>query len=275
MTTIEGWLTEASHLLSEANIESARLDAELILGHTIRKPRTYLHAHANDELDERRKDIADARIILRVEHTPLAYIVGHRWFYGRQFKTTPAALIPRPESESIIDILDGIITKNLSLFPEQIRIVDVGTGTGCLGITTKLEWPQVDVTLTDNNTHTLNLAKENAKTLDADVHFFKGNLLHGYASPINIIVANLPYVDKKWDVSPETEFEPQDALFAPENGLFLIRKLIVQAQSLLKTDGHLILESDRRQHDAIIADAKQHGFKHVQTEGFITHFVRR
>lgn len=274
MTTIEGWLTEASNLLSKAGIESARLDAELILAHTLRKPRTYLHAHADDELDARRKDIADVRAILRVERTPIAYIVGHKWFYGRMFKTTPAALIPRPESETIIDILDSIVTKNLSLLPEQIHLVDVGTGTGCLGITAKLEWPQLDVTLTDNNTHTLSLAKENAKLLDADVHFVKGNLLHGYATPIDIIVANLPYVDKKWDVSPETESEPQDALYAPDGGLFLINKLIVQAESLLKTDGHLILESDRRQHEAIIAFAKQHGLKHVRTEGLITHFVR-
>lgn len=274
MATIEGWLAEASDLLSKAGIESARLDAELILAHTLRKSRTYLHAHTDDVLDDRRKDIADVRVILRVEHTPIAYIVGHKWFYGRQFKTTPAALIPRPESETIIDIIDGLITKNLSILPEQIHLVDVGTGTGCIGITAKLEWPQLDVTLTDTSTHALNLAKENAKILDADVHFVKANLLHGYATPLDIIVANLPYVDKKWKVSPETEAEPQDALFAPDNGLFLIKKLIEQAESLLKTDGHLVLESDRRQHEAIIAYAKQHKLKHAHTEGLITHFVR-
>lgn len=274
MTTIEGWLARASDLLSKAEIPSPRLDAELILAHTLRKPRTYLHAHADDTLDERRKDIADVRIILRIEHTPVAYIVGHKWFYGRQFKTTPAALIPRPESEAVINILDSIIPKNLSILPERIHLIDVGTGTGCLGITAKLEWPQLDITLTDTSTHALNLAKENANLLDADVHFVKANLLHGYATPIDIIVANLPYVDKKWDVSPETEAEPQDALFAPDNGLFLIRKLVIQAESLLKPDGHLVLESDRRQHNDIIADAKQHGFKHVHTEGLITHFTR-
>lgn len=274
MTTIEGWLTEASDLLSKAGIDSARLDAELILAHTLRKPRTYLHAHTDDTLDERHKDIADARIILRIEHTPIAYIVGHKWFYGRQFKTTPVALIPRPESEAIIDVLDGLITKNLSFLPEQVHLVDVGTGTGCIGITAKLEWPQLDVTLTDTNTHALNLAKENAAALNADVHFVKANLLHGYATPLDIIVANLPYVDKKWQVSPETKTEPQDALFAPDNGLFLIKKLIMQAESLLKTNGHLILESDRRQHEDIIAHAKQHSLKHVRTDGLITHFVR-
>lgn len=274
MTTIEGWLAEASNLLSKAGIESARLDAELILAHTLRKSRTYLHAHANDDLDGRHKDIADVRIILRIERTPIAYIVGHKWFYGRQFKTTPAALIPRPESEAIIDVLDGIITKNLSILPEQLHIVDIGTGTGCIGITAKLEWPQLNVTLTDTSTHALNLAKENAKMLDANVHFVKANLLHGYATPIDIIVANLPYVDKKWEVSPETEAEPQDALFAPDNGLFLIKKLIEQAESLLKTDGHLVLESDRRQHEAIITHAKQHKLKHIRTEGLITCFTR-
>jgi release factor glutamine methyltransferase len=274
MVTVEGWLAEASDLLLEANIESARLDAELILAHTLRKPRTYLHAHADDPLDERREDIANARIQLRIDRTPVAYIIGHKWFYGRQFKTTPAALIPRPESETIITILDSIIPKNLSLLPERVHLVDVGTGTGCLGITAKLEWPHLDVTLTDIDSHALNLAKENAKALDADVQYVKANLLHGYNLPIDIVIANLPYVDQTWNVSPETKSEPKKALYATDNGLALIRKLIVQASALLKTGGHLLLESDPRQQESLITYAKEHGFTHQTTEGFTTHFVK-
>ena len=272
--TIEQWLNEAALELKDAKIGSARLDAELILAHTVRKPRTYLHAHSDDILSERHEDIANARLELRLAHTPVAYIIGHKEFYGRQFKTTPAALIPRPESEAIINQLREIIPANTSLLPERLHLVDVGTGTGCLGITAKLEWPELDVTLTDIDKYALNLAKENAEKLDADVHFVKANLLHGYALPIDILVANLPYVDRTWDVSPETHTEPEQALYAADDGLALIKKLIHQASSLLHTGGHVLLESDVRQHEAIIALAKDQGFKHVQTEGLITRFSR-
>jgi release factor glutamine methyltransferase len=272
MTTINSWLGEAASLLKETQIDSARLDAELILSHTIRQPRTYLHAHGDENLDDRQETVANARLELRVDHTPVAYIIGHKEFYGRRFKTTPAALIPRPESETIIELLKNIVPNNLSLVPEKIKLVDVGTGTGCLGITAKLEWPEIDVTLTDVNVHALNLAKENAEILQADVRFLKNDLLGRYGTPITIIIANLPYVDRSWDVSADTRAEPDDALYAERGGLSLIYRLLDQAHLLLEPNGHILLESDPRQHSEIIEHAKKLGFHHEKTEGFITVF---
>lgn len=272
--TYDSWLKHASSSLKEAGIDSARLDAELILAHTIRKPRVYLHAHGDEILDERRKQIADARIGLRLDHTPIAYIIGHKDFYGRQFKTTPAALIPRVESEAMIDLLKDIVPNNLSLLPHQSRLVDVGTGTGCLGITAKLEWPELDVTLTDISTHALYLAKENAASLGADVWFAKANLLHGYTTRIDILLANLPYVDESWDVSPETNAEPQEALYAANEGLALIYQLIDQAAAVLKNGSHMLLESDTRQHIKLIEHATKKGFHHNKTKGLICAFTR-
>jgi release factor glutamine methyltransferase len=273
--TYNDWLREATELLSRANIASARLDAELILAHTIRKPRVYVHAHGDEPLSARHDDIASARLELRLDRTPIAYIVGHKEFYGRRFKTTPAALIPRPESETIITLLKDIVPANLSLIPEQLHVLDVGTGTGILGITAKLEWPELDVTLTDIDKYALNLARENADRLCADVHFLKANLLHGVTLPIDILIANLPYIDRHWDVSPDTHAEPELALYAADGGLALIRTLLQQSALLLKPGAHLLLESDTRRHDAIVAMAKESGYRHRQTEGFITHFVRR
>ncbi len=272
MLTYDSWLSEASALLTDAGISSARLDAELILAHTIRESRTYLHAHGDEIIDDRHEDIANARLELRVDHTPVAYITGHKEFYGRRFKTTPAALVPRPESEQMIEVLGSIVPKNLPLLPEKLKLVDVGTGTGCLGITAKLEWPELDVTLTDNSIHALNLAKENAALLHADVNFLKNDLLRGYAIPVDIIMANLPYVDRRWDVSPDTQAEPEEALYAADGGLALIRQLVDQAALLVRPRGHLILESDPRQEHKVIELAKQRGFKHLDTQGFITLF---
>ncbi|MFZ2544804.1 MAG: peptide chain release factor N(5)-glutamine methyltransferase [Candidatus Saccharimonadales bacterium] len=272
--TIETWLTEATNVLKADNISSAKLDAELILSHTLRKQHTYLHAHGDQELDARHKDIADARIQLRLDHTPVAYIVGHKEFYGHRFKTTPTALIPRPESEVIIELLTDIIPKNSSLIPTTLRLIDVGTGTGCLGISAKLEWPELDVTLIDISRHALNLAKENAELLHAEVNLVKADLLHGFVDNVDIIIANLPYVDKSWDVSPDTYTEPDQALYAPDGGLALIKQLITQSTLVLPHGGHLLLESDIRQQEAIIAFAKDNGFKLEIVKDLITQFIK-
>lgn len=270
--TIHQWLIEATTLLKAEGIASARLDAELILAHTIRKPRTYLHAHDDDEVEARHLEIADTRLQLRIERTPLAYIIGHKDFYGRKFKTTPAALVPRPETESFIELLKAIIPTNLPLIVDRKTLVDVGTGTGVIGITAKLEWPELDVTLTDISQQALNLAKQNAAALSADVHFHKGDLLRGYAMAGDIIVSNPPYVDRAWDVSPETHAEPELALYANKQGLALIDQLLVQAAQLLKPGGSLLLEADERQHAAIIQSAKAQGLKYVSDLGLILRF---
>lgn len=272
--TITEWLAQATYELKSADIESARLDAELILAHTIRQPRTYLHGHGDNELNPRHEDIANARLELRLDRTPVAYIVGHKEFYGRRFKTTPAALIPRPETESFIELLAKIMPTNLPLVKEQRTLVDVGTGTGAIGITAKLEWPELDVTLTDISQQALNLAKQNAENLHADVRFYKADLLRGYGAPIDIIVSNPPYVDREWEVSPETHAEPDLALYAKSHGLALINQLLVQAALLLKPNGSLLLEADERQHAAIIQTAKDQGLTHQESLGLILHFVR-
>jgi release factor glutamine methyltransferase len=272
--TVAEWLSEATKELQKAGIPTARLDAELLLSHTLRKPRTYLHAHGDQELDDRQRDIAEARLELRLDYTPVAYIIGHKEFYRRRFKTTPAALIPRPESEAIIELLKTIMPTTLPLVKEKKYLIDVGTGTGALGITAKLEWPELDVTISDISQHALNLARENAKLLHAEVHFHKGDLLRGYGAPADIILANLPYVDRTWDVSPDTHAEPELALYATDSGLALIKQLIGQAAQLLRAGGSLLLESDERQQAAIIQFATSHGLKHRTTLGLITHFTK-
>lgn len=273
--TCDEWLRQASTRLAKAGVDSARLDVELILAHTLRKPRTYLHAHGEVVLNNRQTTIANARLELRCNQTPIAYIIGHKEFYGRLFKTTPAALIPRPESESFITVLKNILENNSTSHRPKLHLVDVGTGTGCLGITSKLEWPELDVTIIDNSTYALTLAKENASLLGAKVHVTKNDLLSSYGLPVDIIIANLPYVDRSWDISPDTQAEPAEALFAEKGGLSLIYRLLDQTVLLLRSGGYVLLESDPRQQDSIIDYAKSRNLKHCKTEGFITVFSRQ
>lgn len=272
--TISQWLHQASQQLADVKITSHKLDAEIILAHTLRKSRTFLHAHGDESIDHRHFDIAETRLQLRLERTPLAYIVGHKEFYGRLFKVTPATLVPRPESEAIIDLLKDIVAHPLPIGDSPQQLVDVGTGTGCLGITAKLELPQFNVTLADISRHALQVAKTNAALLHANVILLESNLLENYPFTADIIIANLPYVDHAWEVSPETKFEPTQALYAEDNGLHLIKKLLAQTKTHLQPHGHILLEADPRQHQAIIGFAKQSGLKKQTIRDFIIHLQK-
>ncbi len=253
---ISEWLKIATKSLKTANIPSARLDAELILANTLRKNRTYLHAHLDEEIDPRRFDIANARLDLRLDRVPIAYILGYKEFYGRRFTVSPSVLIPRPESEDLISLFLELTASEIA---EKV-LIDVGAGSGCLGITAKLERSNLSVILSDISKPALNIAEKNANALNADVHIQQQSLLNGQLKPVDYIFANLPYVDKNWDVSPELQYEPEIALFAEEEGLKLILQLISQAPRCLTPEGLLFIEADPQQHNRIIDEAVKNGF---------------
>ena len=259
---IFAWLKDATKQLKDIGIESNRLDAELLLAETLRKPRTYLHAHLDEELDPRRVDIAYARLDLRLDRVPLAYILGYKEFYGRKFTVSPQVLIPRPESEDMISLLLEISASDIS---EQKTLIDVGTGSGCLGITAKLERPDFSVILSDNSPQAIDIATSSADALGANVKLQQQDLLSGQLEPVDYILANLPYVDESWPVSPETRHEPRQALFAKYGGKKLIFELINQLKNILKPDGWLILEADPVQHLEIIEYAKKYNLTHQKT----------
>lgn len=264
--TIATWLSDTSNELADAMIPSAGLDAEIILAHTLNKPRTWLHAHGDEALDPRRRDIADARAQLRLERVPIAYIIGHKEFYGRRFRVTPDTLIPRPESEALIGLAKQYT-------PEVRQAVDIGTGSGCLGITLKLELPQLSMTLIDTSKKALTVAAQNAATHGVEVRTLQSDLLDAYPLSADLMIANLPYVDPAWpDNSPDLAHEPSSALYAADHGLGLIKQLLKQAPSRLAPQGVLLLEADERQHEALVKCAQAHGFTHLDTEGLALAF---
>jgi release factor glutamine methyltransferase len=266
--TIDAWLRHTAEELADAMIPSARLDAEIILSHTINHPRTWLHAHGAEELDPRRRDIADARAELRLERVPVAYIIGHKDFYGRRFKVSPATLIPRPESESLIELACQHVAS--SRYDRTPEFVDVGTGSGCLGLTAKLELPDISLTLTDISKTALAVAEKNRSIHGVEARIIESNLLDAYPLKADIVLANLPYVDRTWRISessPETAEEPATALYADDNGLALIKQLLDTAPSRLAPKAALVLEADTRQHTAVIDYAASRNYQHIKTSG--------
>ncbi len=269
MTSIAHWLSATQQRLADAGISSARLDAELLLTHTLSRPHTYLHAHPDEQITPQLAAIADARRTLREQRVPLAYIIGHREFYGCQFEVTPATLIPRPETETLVELFLELTPSDSSL-----TVVDIGTGTGCIGITLALERPACQTTLCDTSLEALAVARRNAAAHHANVAFLQSDLLQSYSDMADCIVANLPYVDPSWECSPETAHEPAPALFASHDGLYLIYRLIDESTGHLQPRGLLFLESDPRQHAAIRIYATKHGLRHHTTRGFIQVFRR-
>ncbi len=259
--TIETALNLATDRLHIANSTSARLDAEILLAFTLRVDRTWLHAHNNQELHAEEQTLFEHFITQRTQHYPIAYIVGQREFYGREFTVTPDVLIPRPETEALIEfVLNGDFFNP--------TILDVGTGSGAIAITLAAEMPNAIVTASDISPVALEVARKNAVALDANVAFVQSDLLTNIPGQYTIIVANLPYVDRTWPVSPDTIFEPELALFAADHGLALIKRLIVEAKDHLLKNGVLLLELDTRQIPETIHFATQHDYRTNQISPF-------
>ena len=264
-STISFWLKNAAKSMKDAGIPSARLDAELILANTLRKNRTYLHAYLDEEIDPRRVDIANARLDLRLDHVPMAYILGYKEFYGRKFTVSPAVLVPRPESEDMISLFLDATAGEI----ERKVLIDVGTGSGCLGITSALERTNISVILSDISKDALRIAEKNADEHHARVKIQQQSLLNGQLEPVDYIFANLPYVDKDWEVSPELQYEPKIALFTEDGGLKLILELIQQAPRCLTPNGQLFIEADPIQHERIIQAAAKQNFKLATIQRYI------
>lgn len=266
MPAIKDWLTNATQLLTNAGIPSAKLDSEIILEGALQKDRSHLYAYPDEIISINTLKIAEKNLAKRIKRVPIAYIIGCKEFYGRNFTVNSSTLIPRPESEQIIETLKDIL-KNTT--QEKLTLIDVGTGSGCLGITAKLEYPDLSVILSDVSNSALDVANSNAQKLKATITSVQSNLLDTCPGKIDIILANLPYVDKSWERSPETDYEPSLALFAKNNGKRLIIDLIDQAAGKLNPNGYLIIESDPVQHDSLINYAINQNFKLVSKKDYI------
>ena len=221
---------------------------------------------------------------------PEAYQKGHQDFYGLDFIVSPDVLIPRPETEQLIDIVLNLAGKpflpgikaGYRKLPEKPTIVDVGTGSGCIAITIKKLLPEATVYALDISENALKVARKNAKLhQETNIILENSNLLKFFIgegnsknqstntqTKIDLIVANLPYVNKNWDwIDKEAlSYEPEIALYAEEGGLHLIKKLIEQSANLDAT--FILLEADPCQHQLIIEYAKTKNYQLTNTEGF-------
>jgi len=306
------WLLKATAKLEKAEIGTARLDCLVLLEDATGKERGWLLAHPEFELDEKLVKKLDKQIKLRATHEPLAYIRHKTEFYGRGFYIDHRVLEPRPESETMIELLKSALSGHSSegwnLVKKEIpinkrdpslrwddtregdmTIVDLGTGSGALAITAKLEFPAATVIATDIDEKCLDVARQNAKTFGADIEFLSGDLLEPFGneergmknegshfsllhSPFTIL-ANLPYVPDHFQINPAAMAEPRIAIFGGPDGLDLYRKFFKQLKALKQKPQFIFTECMPPQQEALAEIAKSAGFKLSQTDDFIQVFT--
>jgi release factor glutamine methyltransferase len=261
MHTVKSFLDKSSLCLSN---DEAALEVQLLLQHVLNVNRAWLIAHADDKLNASDMAKFEALIARRMAGEPIAYILGYREFYGLKLKVTPDTLIPRPDTETLVEAALEKIEPNLPL-----SICDLGTGTGAIALAIAKHRPLAHVTALDFSEGALAVAQENAQQLTiANVTFLKSNWLsHLNQQRFNIIVSNPPYIEAE-DVHlahGDLRFEPRSALASGKDGLNDIRAIIAQAPAYLAHNGWLMFEHGYNQAKAVADLLSQAGFSHVQT----------
>ncbi len=261
--TVGNIVKRATEILKERGSKSPRLDAELLLVHSLKlRDRVELYLNFDRPLTER--EVEDYRQLVkrRAKGEPVAYITGKKEFFGFEFKVRKGVLIPRPETETLVEEALKLIKGKKGL-----KVVDVGTGSGCIAITVcKLTKGENTIIGVDVSEEALKVAKENVENLKCKVHLIRTSLLNGLKGPFDAIISNPPYVaagDKR--VEREVlKYEPKIALFAGKSGLEFIEKLVKESHKKLKEGGFLALEFGEGQGKEVKELLSEAGFKEVR-----------
>ena len=236
--TIQTALLQGTKLLEEDSIAAPRLTAEVLLAHALNRERQYLYAHPEEELTEVAWIHYGRYLHQRLQGKPTQYITGRQEFYGREFRVTPDVLIPRPETEHLIE-------SSLTRLRPGDKVLDVGTGSGAIAITIALE-TSAHVYATDISIAALRIASENARKLHAPVTFIAADLISCFADvTFDVVASNPPYVPKTDHPALQREvrdYEPEVALFGGPSGLEIYERLIPEARRVLRPGGWLLLE---------------------------------
>jgi release factor glutamine methyltransferase len=257
---VSEWLREAERRLEAAGVDSPRIDAQLIAAHAMGVSRSVLLAEKEEEFEA---PSADDLLTRREKREPLAYLLGIREFYGRPFNITPAVLIPRQETETLVDAFIQLESRESTL-----SVLDLGTGSGCIAISIKLECPHVELTATDVSLDALEVAEGNAHHLSAEgIRFLVSDgfaALHG--ERFGAIVTNPPYVAASHPLQPEIrDHEPAAAVFSGESGMEFFAKLAVEAIAHLSTAGFLLTEVGDGQAQDARSRFEAAGWQHKQS----------
>jgi release factor glutamine methyltransferase len=251
-------LQEATIKLESAKITSARLDAEVILCFVLKKSKEFLYTNPEQRINQENAYKFNTLIEKRATHYPIAYLVKQKSFYNLDFFVNEMVLIPRPETEQLVEVAAKGIKQLINQSNKQPTIVDIGTGSGCIAITLAKQFPKSKFIATDVSPAPIAIAKKNATKHKVDISFLKGNLyapLEG--RKIDLVIANLPYLDDDMENllqssdSKALKFEPELALKGGEDGLDYYRKLLEEISKAEHKPKSILLEIGHKQADPL------------------------
>lgn len=256
-------MAEVREVIARATgVLGERLEAELLLLHVLRKSRSWLIAHATDPLDEASAAVFDALVQRRRAGEPVAYITGKRGFWTLDLDVTPDTLIPRPETELLVELA-------LARMMPRSRVVDLGTGSGAIALALGREGPAASIVATDASAGALAVARRNAESHGiGNVRFVQGSWLEPLAGEqFDIVVSNPPYIeaDDPHLAQGDLRFEPSTALASGNDGLDDIRLIVAQSRAVLAEGGWLMMEHGWNQGDAVRALLEAAGYREVFT----------
>lgn len=267
--TTEQWLKHSQNKLGHTGFSTARLDSLVLICHVLNTNKAQILADDTTKLTKTQLSKLNKLLQKRIEARPVAQIVGKKEFYGHEFLVNRSVLVPRPESESFIELIAKLRTTQ-----KIHNIIDIGTGSGALAITIKLKWPDLYVTASDISRGALKVAAKNSIRHSAAITLKHQTLLDGDKEGYDLVVANLPYVPKTAEFTnePSIMFEPKIALFSGNSGLSHYAKLFKQLSP--KHIRFVMTESLVFQHDAITVLADKAGYKLLATEGLVQMFSK-
>ena len=263
--TISSLLNWTVNYFKSKNIQSARLDAEVLLSHVLRQERIYLYVHFDEPMEQNELSKFREYVKKRAQHVPIAYIIGEREFMGLPFKVTKDTLIPRPDTEILVENVLNNVDKD-----KEIEIVDIGTGSGAIILSLLVNLPKVQGKTVDISSKAIEVAKENAVNLQVNdrCEFFVGDLFAPLdGSKFDVIVSNPPYIPKKDIATLEAdvkEYEPVSALTDGGDGLSYYRRLLSEGKAYIKENGFIALEIGIYQSEDVKQIAMDNGWKNIK-----------
>ena len=279
--TVAGLLDDATARIAAAlglAHRDARLDARVLAAHVLGVDTAWLIAHDTDPLSDTHAAAVESLLAQRLAGVPIAYLVGTREFYGRPFLVSPDVLIPRPDTELLVERALACVP------PEQaMAVLDLGTGSGCIAITLALERPLAQVTAVDRSPAALAVAQRNADLLSARVEFLTSDWFAAFMPPrvlagrrFDLIVSNPPYIATADPhlARGDVRFEPLTALAAGQDGLDDLRRLTRAACAHLRPGGVLLLEHGYDQSDAVQALLRENGIRLPQSWADLSGILR-
>jgi len=239
--------------LQKSGIKSAEIDAQILLEFAARKSREFLLVNQEYQLKNRKIEELKKLSERRKKHEPIAYITGHKEFFGLDFFVDKNVLIPRPETEQLVEIALDFLNKKDN---KTAAVLDVGTGSGNIIISLAKNASGVFFA-SDNSAKALEVAKKNVAIHNVEINFIQSDLFENILGKFDLIIANLPYVPIDGSFDKEIKFEPENAIFAKDNGTMIIKRFLIDAKKPINSGGLILVELDPRNADEILVFAKQ------------------